>query len=66
VSIHGLQNLQRFHALFVERFDEGEGSFLEKFRRQLDGADDDIYQLAAELLHVQQFLTSLTPASGCG
>jgi hypothetical protein len=59
-ELWGLQNLKRFHALFVERFDEGEGSFLEKFRRQLDGADDDIYQLAAELLYVQQFLTSGT------
>jgi 5-methylcytosine-specific restriction enzyme B len=55
-----LQNLKRFHALFVERFDEGEGSFLEKFRKQLEGADDDAYQLAAELLYVQQFFTSLT------
>jgi 5-methylcytosine-specific restriction enzyme B len=55
-----LQNHKRFHALFVERFDEGEGSFLEKFRKQLEGADDDTYQLAAELLYVQQFFTSLT------
>lgn len=55
-----LQNLRRFHALFVERFDEGEGSFLEKFRKQLEGADDGVYQLAAELLYVQQFFTSLT------
>lgn len=53
------QNLRRFHALFVERFDDGEGSFLEKFRKQLEGADDDVYQLAAELLYVQQFFTSL-------
>lgn len=36
------------------------GSFLEKFRKQLEGADDDIYQLAGELLYVQQFFTSLT------
>ncbi len=55
-----LQNLRRFHVLFVERFDDGEGLFLEKFRTQLDGADDDVYQLAAELLYVQQFFTSLT------
>jgi 5-methylcytosine-specific restriction protein B len=55
-----LQNLRRFHALFVERFDEGEGTFLEKFRKQLDGANDDDYQLAGELLYVQQFFTSLT------
>ena len=59
-QLWGLQNLRRFHVLFVERFDEGEGSFLEKFRKQLDGADDDIYQLAAELLYVQQFLNSVT------
>src|SRR4051794_21871961 len=56
----GLQNLRRFHTLFVERFDEGEGTFLEKFRKQLEGADDDVFQLAAELLYVQQFFTSLT------
>ena len=55
-----LQNLRRFHVLFVEGFDEGEGSFLQKFRTQLNEADDDIYQLAAELLYVQQFFTSLT------
>lgn len=54
------QNLKRFHAFFVERFDEGEGTFFEKWRKQLDGADDDILQLAAELLYVQQFFTSLT------
>ncbi len=53
------QNLERFHNLFVERFDEGEGSFLSKFRKQLDGAEDDTIQLAAELLYVQQFFTSL-------
>lgn len=58
-KLWGLQNLQRFHALFVQRFEEGEGSFLDKFRKQLDGADDDLYQLAAELLYVQQFFTSL-------
>ena len=55
-----LHNLKRFHSLFVERFDEGEGSFLEKFKKQLEGADDDILQLSAELLYVQQFFTSLT------
>ena len=43
------QNLKRFHALFVERFDEGEGSFLEKFRKQLDGADDDVLCSCAAL-----------------
>src|SRR5687768_11473737 len=61
-KLWNLHNLQRFHALFVERFDEGEGTFLEKFRKQLDGADDATYQLAAELLYVQQFFTTLTGA----
>jgi 5-methylcytosine-specific restriction protein B len=61
-KLWNLHNLQRFHALFVERFDEGEGTFLEKFRKQLEAADDDILQLAAELLYVQQFFTSLTGA----
>ena len=59
-QLWGLQNHRRFHALFVERFDEGEGSFLQKFRKQLEDADDDAFQLAAELLYVQQFFTSLT------
>lgn len=58
-TLWSLQNLRRLHALFVERFDEGEGTFLSKFRKQLDGADDDVLQLAAELLYVQQFFTSL-------
>src|SRR5262249_44698408 len=55
-----VENFRQFHALFVERFDEGKGSFLEKWQAQLAGADDDIYQLAAELLYVQQFFTSVT------
>ena len=59
-KIWSLQHLRRFHQLFVERFDEGEGLFLPKWRKQLDGADDDVLQLAAELLYVQQFFTSVT------
>lgn len=59
-SLWGQQNLKRFHAQFVERFDEGEGNFFEKWRKQLEDADDDVLQLAAELLYVQQFFTSLT------
>ena len=61
-QILNLQHLQRFHALFVERFDEGKGNFLEKFRKQLEAADDNVLQIAAELLYVQQFFTSLTGA----
>ncbi|MBN9537334.1 MAG: DUF3578 domain-containing protein [Alphaproteobacteria bacterium] len=55
-----LVNLKQFHKLFVEGFDEGEGSFLGKFRKQLQGARDDTLQLAAELLYVQQFFTAVT------
>ena len=57
-QLWSLQNLRQFHALFVDRFDEGEGSFHEKWRKQLEGADNDTLQLAAELLYVQQFFTS--------
>jgi 5-methylcytosine-specific restriction protein B len=53
-------NLETLHELFVHRFDKGEGDFFAKFREQLEGADDDGLQLAAELLYVQQFFTSLT------
>jgi hypothetical protein len=59
-KLWSLENLRQFHALFVERFDLGEGSFLEKWRKQLEGAGDDILQLSAELLYVQQFFTTLT------
>jgi hypothetical protein len=55
-----LENLRQFHALVVMRFDKGEGSFLEKWKKQLEGANDDILQLAAELLYVQQFFTTVT------
>ncbi len=59
-KLWSLENLSEFHALFVERFDKGEGTFLEKWEKQLEGASDDVLQLAAELLYVQQFFTSVT------
>jgi hypothetical protein len=59
-KLWSLENLRQFHTLFVERFDLGEGSFLEKWRKQLEGAGDNILQLAAELLYVQQFFTTVT------
>jgi hypothetical protein len=49
-----------FSPAIRRRFDEGEGSFLQKWRKQLDGADDGVLQLAAELLYVPQFFTSVT------
>src|SRR4051812_9501475 len=60
LKLWSIQNLRQFHALFVERFDDGDGSFLEKWRKQLDGATDEVFQLAAELLYVQQFFPSLS------
>ncbi len=59
-KLWSLANLQQFHNMFVDRFDEGDGSFLEKFKKQLEDASDDIFQLAAELLYTQQFFTSLS------
>ena len=53
-----LAQLRAFHGFFVGRWDAGEGTFFEKLRKQLDGADDDVLQLAAELLYVQQFFTA--------
>jgi len=52
-------HLRRFHAQFVQRFDDGKGDFFEKFRKQLEGADDETYQLAGEILYVQQYFTDL-------
>lgn len=54
------RNLQRHHEMVVQRFDEGEGNFLSKYQHQLDGADDDAIQLAAELVYVQQIFTTVT------
>jgi hypothetical protein len=34
-NLWNLHNLQRFHALFVEGFDEGEGTFLESLENSL-------------------------------
>ena len=55
-----LDQLRQFHALFVGRWDTGEGSFFEKLRKQLEGANDDTFQLTAELLYAQQFFTAVT------
>jgi len=54
------RNLQQHHEFFVKRFDEGEGNFLSKYQHQLDGAEDDTIQLAAEMVYVQQIFTTIT------
>jgi 5-methylcytosine-specific restriction protein B len=59
-KIWTLRNLQLHHMLFVEQFDEGEGSFFEKYRGQLSEAEDDILQLGAEMLYIQQLFTKST------
>jgi hypothetical protein len=56
-------NLRAFEELFVKRFDGGEGDFLSKLQRQLTGSNDDVIQLAAELLFVQQLFTTVTGPS---
>jgi hypothetical protein len=48
-ALWSLQNLQRFHALFVDQFDNGAGSFLEKFRTQLQEANEDKLQSTSPL-----------------
>ncbi len=53
-------NLEVFHHHFVGGLDDGDGTFLEKYRGQLSDAGDDIIQLAAELLYAQQFFTTRT------
>jgi 5-methylcytosine-specific restriction protein B len=53
-----LEKLQEFHKHFVKRLTLGEGTFMGKFRTQLERANDDTLQLAAEMLYVQQFFTS--------
>ncbi|MCA9293206.1 MAG: AAA family ATPase [Phycisphaerales bacterium] len=58
--IWGLDNLRRFDTDFVQKLDTGEGTFLEKFRDQLAGGGDDLIQLGAEMLYVQQFFTTIT------
>lgn len=54
--------LNDYYKHFVIGFDDGDGSFLEKYRGQLNEANDEVIQLAAELLYVQQLFTTLTGA----
>lgn len=51
-------NVDLFHVQFVVNFDDGDGDFFTKLKNQLSGASDDLIQLAAELLYIQQFFTA--------
>jgi 5-methylcytosine-specific restriction enzyme B len=57
IPIWSLDNLDDLNARFVERPDEGKGTFLDKFQGQLNGAPAQTIQLAAELM----FVHLLTP-----
>ncbi|MDZ4179420.1 MAG: hypothetical protein U1E29_09330, partial [Coriobacteriia bacterium] len=48
------ESLDELHRRFTLNWDGGEDSFMEKLKRQLAGADDDVIQLMAEtfLMHV--------------
>ena len=52
--------LRDLHERFVERPDESSDTFLEKFKRQLDGAPDSTIQLAGELLYVHFLAPDVT------
>jgi len=52
VNIWTRANLDELYRRFNVGRDEGEGSFEQKFQKQLAGADPAIYQLAAELIYV--------------
>lgn len=51
-DIWNKENLKEFQERVVEKFDSSKDSFDEKLKKQLDGAEDDIHKLAAEILCV--------------
>ena len=51
-EIWSLENLRRLHEAFVAKPDEGERTFLEKFKDQLLSEERDVCRLAAEMLCV--------------
>lgn len=55
--IWSLANIEELYRRFVLQPDESRDSFENKFRRQLEGAESETYQFAAELIYVH-FLIS--------
>jgi hypothetical protein len=53
-KLWSLENFRQSHALFVERFDEGKGRFLEMAKAAC-GADDDIFQLTQSFFTFSNF-----------
>ena len=51
-EIWSLENLKRLHEAFVAKPDEGERTFLEKFKDQIQSEGQEVIRLAAEVLCV--------------
>ncbi len=52
------ENLENFKKCFVEKPDDSQNSFWEKFHKQLQGQDKGVYKLASELLLIHYLFTS--------
>lgn len=57
-SIWSLTTIEDLHRRFVENPDEGGDSFEVKFRRQLQEAPPEVYQLAGELIYVHLLIAA--------
>ena len=51
-SLWTAANFEELERRYVQRLDQGKGSFLEKLERQLEGCDSAVKQLAAEMVWV--------------
>ncbi len=63
VAIWSEANLDDLHARFVAKPDESSDAFLVKFQRQLAGAPDSTFQLAAEALYVHFLIAVMSSAA---
>src|SRR4051794_33533896 len=63
VAIWAKANLDDLHARFVAKPDESSDAFLGKFQRQLAGAPDTTFQLAAEALYVHFLIAMMSGAA---
>lgn len=59
-SFWRLQNLQSLDEFFIQNLDEGEGTFLEKLRKQLAPTATEVKQLTAEMLWLMLLCPSNT------
>jgi 5-methylcytosine-specific restriction protein B len=66
VPIWTLDNLQSLHDQFINQPDTSDDTFINKFKRQLEHATPEVFQLAAEAIFVHTLIadkSSLTAAS---